>query len=261
MVKFLVSIGVATLSLVGLAATGVGLFLATTPKPNDLKSCLTTKMYSVRLCATDADYAKIRAISPHLKNAILVSEDASFYDHKGIDWYEMQESFIKNWQTKQYARGGSTITQQLAKNVYLTSEKTLLRKAREILIAFQIEESYSKDEIFERYLNVVEFGENLFGVTKASRYYFKKSPSEITPSEAAFLAFLLPSPKKYSASFHKKQLTPFARSQMQEIVRRLLRFKRISQEEHDQALAEITHFFGSPPQADPLPESEAEEDA
>jgi monofunctional glycosyltransferase len=261
MLKFFVSIGLAALSLVGLAAASVGLFLATTPKPTDLKTCLTTKMHSVRLCPTDPDYAKIRTIAPHLKNAILVSEDASFYDHKGIDWHEMQESFIKNWQTKQYARGGSTITQQLAKNVYLTSEKSLLRKAREIVIAVQIEESFSKEEIFERYLNVVEFGENLYGVTKASRFYFRKSPSEITPSEAAFLAFLLPSPKKYSASFHKKQLTPFARSQMQEIVRRLLRFKRISQEEHDQALIEIEYFFGSPPQTDPLPESEQEEDA
>lgn len=247
MVKFVVYIGVAIACLVGLLGAAGGWILLSTPRPTNIRSCLTTAMFQVRLCPGEAGYVKLSAISPHARNAIIVSEDGDFYGHKGFDWNELRSSFETNLEKGAFHRGGSTITQQLAKNVYLSTEKSLLRKVREALITIQLEDLLSKDEILEKYLNVVEFGPGIFGVAAASRHYFKKTPSELRPSEASFLAFLLPNPKKYSVSFKKKQLTPFARKQVKEIVDRLARYKKISQIDRDEAIAEIESLFGGAP--------------
>src|SRR5215813_2599426 len=135
------------------------------------------------------------AISEHLKKAILVSEDASFFSHKGVDVVELQEALKKDWETGSFKRGGSTITMQLAKNLYLNPSKNPLRKAKEIAIAYQIEQALSKRRIFEIYLNVVEFGRNIYGAEAAARHYFGKSAVNLDPLEAATLAALLPSPR------------------------------------------------------------------
>ena len=234
-------------SLVGLVVVGFGIVLLTTPNPTDIKDCIVTKMYQVRLCPKESNYVALKTISPHLRNAVIVSEDSTFYQHKGFDFFEIRNSFEKNLEKGDFARGGSTITQQLAKNVYLSPEKSLLRKLREALITIQLERTLTKDEILEKYLNVVEFGENLYGIGPASRHYFKKSPSALTPAESAFLAFLLPSPKKYSVSYRKKQLTPFARSQTRLIVKRLNAFRMLSAEAQDTALAQVDYLFGGQP--------------
>jgi monofunctional glycosyltransferase len=134
------------------------------------------------------------AISEHLKKAILVSEDASFFSHKGVDVVELKEAFKKDWETGSFKRGGSTITMQLAKNLYLNPSKNPLRKAKEIIIAYQIEQALSKRRIFEIYLNVVEFGQNIYGAEAATRHYFGKSAANLDPLEAATLAALLSSP-------------------------------------------------------------------
>lgn len=247
MLRFITFIGIAFVSVLGLAVALTALLLVTTPRPTDIRNCLTTKLFKVRLCPSEPGYVKLREISVHLRNAVLVSEDAAFYDHNGFDFHELQESVAKNWEKGEFARGGSTISQQLAKNVYLTSEKSLLRKVREALIVVQLEKELSKDEIFEKYLNVVEFGPEIYGIGKAARFYFKKSPSELTPAESAFLAFLLPSPKKYSVSFFKKQMSKFARSQTREIVNRMFRFKRLTEEEHAAGLSQLDYLFGGTP--------------
>lgn len=179
------------------------------------------------------------------RNAILVSEDSAFYDHHGIDWFELQQSAEKNWKKNEFARGGSTITQQLAKNVYLTSEKSILRKLREVVITIQLEKNLTKNEIFEKYLNVVEFGPNLYGIGKAARFYFNKSAANLTAAEGAFLAFLLPNPKDYSVSYRNRKLTRYAHSQMRIIVDRLHRFKKIGADEHAAAVYQVNHFYGS----------------
>ncbi len=260
MFKFLISWLIAVGCFFGLIIVGIGLFLATTPRPTDLKDgCLTTKMYQVHLCPTDPGYVKLKNISIHARNAIIVSEDGAFYAHKGFDWNELKSSFDKNMETGEYARGGSTITQQLAKNVYLSPEKSVLRKIREAMITVQIENLLSKDEILEKYLNVVEFGENLYGINAASKFYFKKSPANLTPAEGAFLAFLLPSPKKYSQSFRAKKLTRFAGKQVRVIVDRLYKFKKIDELTHAQALADVENMFGPMPDpnvVDPLLEQD-----
>lgn len=244
MFKFFTCIGVAVCCVIGFVGVGAGIFLLTTPRPSDIKDCLVTKMYQVRLCPGESGYVRLKDISMHARNAVIVSEDGDFYGHKGIDWFELRRSFETNWERGTFARGGSTITQQLAKNVYLSSEKSLLRKAREALIAIQLEEILNKDEILEKYLNVVEFGPELYGISKASRHYFGKAPAQLTAAEGAFLAFLLPNPKKYSISFRNKQLTRFARRQVHEIIHRMHRFRKISQLDHDDAIAQIDRLFG-----------------
>ena len=258
MLRFLFYSSLAVACLIAIAGIGVGLFLATTPRPTNIKGCLTTEMYHVHLCPSDPSYVRFKDISNNARNAVIVSEDAAFYGHHGFDWDEMKNSFELNVEKGGFARGGSTITQQLAKNLYLSKEKSLLRKAREALITIQIEDQLSKDEILEKYLNVVEFGEGLYGIGNAAQFYFKKPASQLSPAEGAFLAFLLPNPKKYSSSFRKKQLTSFAFKQTSEIVNRLFRFKRISAAEHEAALAQVRNLFGGeaePALAKELPEA------
>jgi len=135
------------------------------------------------------------AISDHLKKAVLVSEDAAFFSHQGVDVNELKAALKKDWETMSFSRGGSTITMQLAKNLYLNPSKNPLRKVREIVIAHQLERALSKRRIFEIYLNVVEWGRNIYGIEAASRHYFGKSAAALEPLEAATLAALLPNPR------------------------------------------------------------------
>ena len=134
-------------------------------------------------------------VSEHLKKAILISEDAAFFSHKGVDMSELTAALKKDWETLSFNRGGSTITMQLAKNLYLSPSKNPLRKFKEIVIAHQLEYALSKRRIFELYLNVVEWGRNVYGAEAASRYYFSKSAGDLDPLEAATLASLLPNPR------------------------------------------------------------------
>ncbi len=135
------------------------------------------------------------AISENLKRAILVSEDASFFSHNGVDVVELKEALKKDWETGSFRRGGSTITMQLARNLYLNPSKSPLRKGEEIIIAWRLEQALSKRRIFEIYLNVVEWGRNVYGAEAAARHYFGKSAASLDFLEAATLAALLPSPR------------------------------------------------------------------
>jgi monofunctional biosynthetic peptidoglycan transglycosylase len=135
------------------------------------------------------------AISEHLKKAILLGEDAAFFSHKGVDMNELREALKKDWETGSFKRGGSTITMQLAKNLYLSPSKNPLRKVKEIIIARQLEQALPKRRIFEIYLNVVEWGRNIYGAEAAARHYFGKSAASLDILEAATLAALLPSPR------------------------------------------------------------------
>lgn len=137
------------------------------------------------------------AVSEHLKKAIILSEDASFFSHKGVDLFEMKEAVREDWEQGRFKRGGSTITMQLARNLYLNPSKNPLRKLREIVIAWQLEQALSKKRIFELYLNVVEWGQEIYGAEAASRNYFSKPASQLSPREAATLAALLPNPRNH----------------------------------------------------------------
>ncbi|MBW3672085.1 MAG: monofunctional biosynthetic peptidoglycan transglycosylase [Acidobacteria bacterium] len=135
-------------------------------------------------------------ISPHLRSAVIVSEDSRFYDHEGVDTAELEKILREAWETKELGRGGSTITQQLAKNLYLSPSRTPWRKLEEIVIAWRMEKVLGKKRILELYLNLVEFGETVYGAEAAARHYFGKSAASLSPAEAALLAGSLPNPRK-----------------------------------------------------------------
>ncbi len=178
-----------------------------------------------------ASWVNYSQISKSVIHAVIVSEDWSFFDHEGYDLEELKASVEKNLKKGKFARGGSTITQQTVKNVFLSGEKSLWRKLKEFLLAVKMEEILSKQKILEIYFNVVEFDRGVYGITHASRHYFGKSPNALNPREAAFLALLLPSPKKYSVSFHKKELTPFARGRIRDILGKMAKARFISAED------------------------------
>ncbi len=238
---FLFSI-VGIVSFIGLCLIGVMAISLMLPDVAIMKTCMTTSMNKVSLCKTGPDYTPLSQISDHVKSAVLVSEDAAFYQHNGVDTNELKESIKTDIMKGRFARGASTITQQLAKNVFLTKDKSLTRKVKELYIAFQIEKNFSKNQILETYLNVVEFGPKIYGIKSGARFYFSKAPSQLSPQEAAFLAFLLPNPPKYSQSYFKGQLTPFARSAIHKILFRMKASKKISDTDYDVAAASLKSF-------------------
>jgi monofunctional biosynthetic peptidoglycan transglycosylase len=144
-------------------------------------------------------------ISAHLKRAVIASEDAGFIDHAGVEWDALEQAWSKNQRT--LARppsrrppklvGGSTITQQLAKNLFLSGERTLPRKAQELALTFALESLLPKRRILEVYLNHVEWGEGLFGAQAAARHYFRRDASQLDAASAARLAVMLPAPKRF----------------------------------------------------------------
>ncbi|MEX5217545.1 MAG: monofunctional biosynthetic peptidoglycan transglycosylase [Nitrospira sp.] len=158
-------------------------------------------------------------ISPYLQRAVVATEDASFFQHEGFDWEGIKDAAVHNLEAGEFKRGGSTITQQLAKNLYLSSERSLLRKAREALITRSLEHELTKRRILELYLNVAEWGHGIFGAEAASRHHFGKSASELNMDEAALLAAILPAPRRYDPM----RMTKYLRNRQQHILHRIER--------------------------------------
>jgi monofunctional glycosyltransferase len=141
-------------------------------------------------------WVSFKAIPQLLKDTVRVSEDFDFYYHKGIDYYELKEAFKRNLKEGKKVRGASTITQQLAKNLFLSTEKSYSRKLKEFFIAKKLEENLSKDRIFHIYLNIIELGNGIFGVEAASQYYFGKSVGDLELVEIIRLTAIIPKPLK-----------------------------------------------------------------
>ena len=140
------------------------------------------------------DYGRI---SPHLKRAVVSAEDDLFLNHSGFDWNGIQKAMEKNRQRGQVVAGGSTISQQLAKNLFLTPDKTFLRKAQEAVLTVMIEATWDKKRILEVYLNVIEWGNGIFGAEAAARHYFGAGSHQLYPTQAARLAAMIPSPRRF----------------------------------------------------------------
>ncbi len=166
----------------------------------------TTRFMDIRLAELQAKDPKAQLkkqwvgyerISNHLKRAIIVSEDDLFVHHEGFDWDGIQKAMQKNQQRGKIVAGGSTISQQLAKNLLLTPEKTPWRKAEEAVVTLMIEATWSKQRIFEVYLNVIEWGNGVFGAEAAARHYYEISAAQLSPEQAATLACMVPSPRYY----------------------------------------------------------------
>lgn len=141
-------------------------------------------------------WAPYESISPNLIRAVIISEDPNYYSHHGFDWISIYIAIRINWKEKKLVRGASTITQQTAKNMFLNLSKTFRRKLREALMAAEMEAVLGKRRILEIYLNVIEFGDGVFGVEAAAQYYFGVSATDITNHQAAFLSIIIPFPRR-----------------------------------------------------------------
>jgi monofunctional glycosyltransferase len=195
--------------ILGVVALGFGLLaysFLTLPDVRPLKSNNPSTTAFIELRAAEARakgqlprraqrWVAYRHISPNLTRAVLVAEDGLFWQHEGLDIDQLQESLAADWARGRLARGGSTITQQLAKNLYLSPSKNPLRKLRELLIARRLEAELKKARILELYLNVIEWGDGVYGAEASSRAYFGVSAADVSPQQAALLAAAIVNPR------------------------------------------------------------------
>ena len=158
-----------------------------------------------------------RAISEHLKRAVIAAEDARFLDHEGFDWGAITKAMQKNEERGKVVAGASTISQQLAKNMFLSGSRSWVRKGQEAIITWMMERTLSKRRILEIYLNVAEWGEGVFGAEAAARHHFGVSAAALSPQQAAWLAAILPSPRRYD----RGRETPYISGRMTTISGRM----------------------------------------
>jgi len=184
------------------------------------------------------DFIALRDVPPLFVRTLLLSEDAGFYGHRGIDLRALPSALLTNWSRGSAARGASTITQQLAKNLFLSRDKEVGRKLQELAITFLLESALGKDRILEIYLNIIEWGPNLRGLRPAARHYFGREPQELTPAQMAFLVALIPGPIKYQRSFARGTPGPGLRSLIDDLLAKLRSVNAISEEEYQRALSE-----------------------
>jgi len=156
-------------------------------------------------------------ISANLKRAVVAAEDARFLDHEGFDWEMIQKAMVRNEKRGRVVAGASTISQQLAKNLFLSGERSWLRKGQEAIITWMLEDVLSKRRILELYLNVAEWGDGVFGAEAAARYHFGVPAAALTAEQAAWLAVILPSPRRYE----RGRLTPYLGGRVNTILNRM----------------------------------------
>jgi monofunctional biosynthetic peptidoglycan transglycosylase len=197
-------------------------------------------------------WVPLSAISHYLIKAVLISEDDKFWSHEGFDYEAITKAIEKDIKAKKFKFGGSTISQQLAKNLYLSPSKNPIRKLREAIITWRMEKILSKKRILEIYLNTVEWGEGIFGIEAASRHYYGKSAFEIGPEEAARLAAVLPNPRKYSPTGERRYVVNRSNLIYSIMVRRGIvvpEYEEVIEENKDNTLEEPAQGK-NPPESD-----------
>jgi monofunctional glycosyltransferase len=180
-------------------------------------------------------------IAPEMKWAVILAEDSNFYKHEGFDVKAIKKAIKYDLEKKSFARGASTITQQTAKNLFLSREKTITRKLKEIYLAWRMEQELTKGRIIELYLNVVELGPMIHGIGHGARYYFGKSAAELTPRECAFLAAMLPGPR-VAYNPYKNLSKVVKRSDL--ILKLMRQHAVVSEEEYQAAMASQPNIAG-----------------
>ena len=193
------------------------------------------------------DFIALRDVPPLFVRTLLLAEDSSFYGHRGIDLRELPTALLTNWSRGGAARGASTITQQLAKNLFLSRDKQLGRKLQELAITFLLESALGKDRILEIYLNIIEWGPDLHGLRPAARRYFGREPRALTPAEMAFLVSIIPGPIKYQVSFAHGTPGPGLQVLIDDLLAKLRSVDAISAEEYHRALLEPIVVGGERP--------------
>lgn len=207
-------------------------------------------------------YVPLPAISEHLKSAVVTAEDDGFWRHRGIDWEAQKAAWQRNIDERRVAHGGSTITQQLARNLYLSPSRNPLRKIKEGLIALRLEKALGKRRILELYLNSVEWGHGVFGAEAAAQAYFGKSAAELTPEEAVAMAVVLPNPRRWSPDKRGKYVERNSRRIIGRMQKSGLWPEALDADDADGAFQELALSTGAaplPPEAllvDPSPEPE-----
>jgi len=246
-------IAIALLLVVGaMFGVTVGVFIALTRDLPQIQSLETfkpsavTKIYSSDKVLLSELYAEkrhpvpIQSIHPHLKAALVATEDRNFYRHSGVDLKGILRALIKDLSTGQFAEGASTITQQLAKTLFLTPKKTLVRKIKEAFLAFQLERRYTKDEILGFYMNQVYFGSGAYGVESAARLYFGKSVNDLTLSESALIAGIPKAPSRYSPLVNKKR----AINRRNLVLKQMEKTGIITAEDYERSIQKPVHIAG-----------------
>lgn len=185
------------------------------------------RLHSVRV------WVPLLRVAKTLQQAVVLSEDDTFYQHDGVNFKMMRAAFLVNWRKGRYARGASTITMQLARNAFLHKRKTLLRKVREIVLARRIERVLTKSQILELYLNLIEWGESIYGVEAAAHYYFGQPAATLSLAQSTLLAGLLPNPKYFNPFKRPRS----CRRMQERVLSLLLGARAITPEQQAQAMA------------------------
>lgn len=199
---------------------------------------------NVQVSPHQAEWLKLEKVSFHTIHAILTAEDARFFMHHGVDPREIYQSILHNWEKGRYARGASTITQQVVKLLFLENDKTLLRKFRETSGALLLELMLDKNAILEWYLNIVDFGSGVYGIDQAAQFYFATPPELLTIPQSILLASVIPSPNRWSDSLRNKALTTVGHQRFLSILSRMRSEGFINKTQCRIAL--LTGNFGSP---------------
>ena len=209
-------------------------------------------VFEMRTGPGTANWVPFTEISAFVPAAVISHEDGAFYEHGGFAPWAIRDALVRNLQEGRYVVGASTISMQLAKNLYLQREKTIARKVQEVILTWWLENALNKDEILELYLNVIEYGPAVYGLRHAAAYYFGRDPSELSPAESAFLACMLPSPKRYHISYERGALSRSMKSKIRRLLEHMAKRERIGPEALAYGLAEL-EAFQFHRHGDPLP--------
>lgn len=201
----------------------------------------------VEVSPASPDFIALRDVPPLFLRTLLLAEDAGFYGHRGIDLRELPAALLTNWSRGGAARGASTLTQQLAKNLFLSRDKQLGRKLQELAITFLLESALGKERILEIYLNIIEWGPGLRGLRPAARSYFGREPAALTPAEMAFLVAIIPAPVKYQQSFAHGTPGPGLRALIDGLLAKLRSVDAISEDAYQRALTDPIVVAGGRP--------------
>ncbi|MBN2801574.1 MAG: transglycosylase domain-containing protein [Deltaproteobacteria bacterium] len=228
------------------------------PHPDDFRHPFTYMGYSpdgkrIRLTtgAGTSSWTTLSSISPYLVAGVLTTEDGKFYRHNGLTLPEMRSAIVMNLKKGGMLHGASTITMQLAKNLFLSRDKTLKRKLEELFFTWYLESNFTKDELLELYFNVIEFGPSIYGIGPAAMHYFGREPFELNLAESIFLIKLLPNPIARYESYKKNIVTPQKMASIHRVMETMLARGKISKAEYRLGLDEEIKFYH---EGDPLPE-------
>lgn len=192
------------------------------------KSIATTSLTDkIKQIKSEENYTKLNDIPEIYQNAVIAIEDHRFKEHNGFDFVATCRAIVANVIDGEFSQGGSTITQQLAKNLYFTQEKRFTRKIAELFVAFDLEKNYSKDEILELYINTIYYGKGYYGIANACEGFYKKKPSEITNYEATYLAGIPNAPSIYSSERHSE----LAKKRQKQVLNAMVKYEYLTQDE------------------------------